>query len=254
MPSAKRGLVIPDVQAGPTRSVTHLKHVSKFIADKQFDTIIQNGDLGDFTSLSSFDKGKASAENRRLSKDWDAFRLAVDTIMASWAGIKGYKPRLVYTAGNHEFRVVRYQEANPELDTLPDPVAYMKSLGWESYPFLTVAKVEGCQVSHLFPRSLAGRVTMAGLKYGAPSPEHQVRANMASTIAGHRPGYAHGTFSTQDRQYHGLIAGSCYAHKEEWMGPRQDNNWSGVVVLNQLKRGEFDPCPVRLSYLKSRYG
>ncbi len=253
MPSPKRGLLIPDVQAGPTRSTEHLKHIGRYINDKEFDVIIQIGDLGDFTSLSSYDKGKASAENRRLSKDWDAFRTAVDVLMTPWAGKVGYNPRLVYTEGNHEYRTSRYKEANPELDTLPDPVAYMKSCGWEAYPFLEVAKVEGCQVSHLFPRSLQGRVSAAGLKYGAPSPEHQIRANMASCIAGHRPGYAHGTFSTQDKQYHSIIAGSCYTHKEGWMGPNQDNSWMGVVVLNQLKRGEFDPCPVRLSYLKGRY-
>lgn len=246
--------MIPDVQAGPTRSLIHLDWISRFIDDKRFDIIIQNGDLGDFTSLSSYDKGKASAENRRLSKDWDSFREAEERIRKAWAGRRGYSPRIVYTSGNHEGRCYRYREANPELDTLPDPVAYMSSIGWESYPFLGVANVEGCQVSHLFPRSLNGRVSQSGIKFGAASPEAMIRANMSSCIAGHRPGYAHGTFSTKTRQYHGLIAGSCYLHREEWMGPGQDNSWSGVVVLNQLKRGEFDPCPVRLTYLKDKYG
>jgi hypothetical protein len=250
---SKRGLVVPDTQAGPTRTVTHLEACSRFIEEKRFDVIVQVGDLGDFPSLSSFDKGKAAAENRRLSKDWDAFRRAVDALMGAWEG-KKYKPRLVYTEGNHEFRIKRYAEANPELDTLPDVCSYMRSRGWEAYPFLTVAKVEGVRVSHLFPRSLNGKVSSSGLKFGAPSAEHQIRANMASTIAGHKPGYDHGVYSTQERQYHGLIAGSFYPWKEAWMGPGQDNSWSGVVVLNQLNAGQFDPCPVRLSYLTKKYG
>jgi hypothetical protein len=250
---SKRALVIPDLQIGHGRPLYHLEWCSKFIADKQFDIIIQVGDWADFKSLSSYDAGKASAENRRFSKDWDAFRKSVDVLQHAWYGKGKYRPRMVYTAGNHEFRANRFMDDNPAIDMLPDCGAHLRTAGWETYEFLEVAKVEQVQVSHLFPRSLGGRISKSGLKYGAPSPEHQIRANMASCIAGHRPGYAHGTFSTQERRYHSLICGSFYPWKEEWMGPRQDNNWSGVVVLNQLKRGEFDPCPVRLDYLRKRY-
>lgn len=247
---SKRALLIPDIQAGPGRSTKHLEWCSKYIADKQFDIIIQIGDLGDFTSLSSYDRGKASAENRRLSKDWDAFRGAVDLLSKGW---RSYNPRLVYCAGNHEHRVYRYQEDNPALDTLPDPVRYMGGAGWEAHGFLSVAKVEGCSVSHFFPRSLQGTITSTAMKYGATSAKNMVRANMASCIAGHRPGIDWGVYSAGNRTYHGLIAGSFYTHNEEFMGPQQ-RYWRGVVALNRMKNGEFDPCPVSIGYLKERYG
>lgn len=248
---SKRALVIPDVQAGPGRSLKHLEWCANFISDKQFDIIIQIGDLGDFTSSSSYDRGKASAENRRFSKDWDAFRTAADLIMGKWPN--NYRPRLVYTEGNHEYRITRYANDNPEIDTLPSPTAYMESLGWEAFPFLQVARVEGCNVSHFFPRTLTGAITSTSMKYGAANARNMVRANMASCIAGHKPGLDWDVVSAGNRNYHGLIAGSFYTHNEDFMGPQQ-RYWRGVVVLNQLRNGEFDPCPVSINYLKERYG
>lgn len=252
---SKRCLVIPDLQAGPGRPTRHLEWAGKYIDDKRPDIIIQVGDLGDFASMSSYDRGKASFEGRRLTKDWDAFRKATDLLMEPWAKRKGYSPRLVYTEGNHEYRIKRAMHDNPELvDSLPDPCEWMKERGWEAYPYLEIANVEGVLVSHLFPRTLTGRVTNSSLKMGAQSANHMIRANMSSCIAGHRPGFDYATVpGARGRSLHGLIAGSFYLHSEEFYGPGNDNQWKGLVMLNQLRAGDFDPCPVRMTYLQSRY-
>lgn len=251
--SAKRVLVIPDVQAAPGRTLKHLDWLSHYVADKMFDIILLMGDLGDFSSLSSYDRGKASAENKRLSRDWDCFREADERIRFSWHNKGNYRPQMVYTEGNHEERIRRYANDHPEIDTLPNPVAYMRSVGWKAYPFLQVAKVGGCLVSHYFPRTLKGTITSTSMKYGAASAETMVRANMRSCIAGHKPGYDYKSYSAADRTYHGLIAGSFYLHNEDYLGPQQ-RYWRGVVVLNQFKNGEFDPCPVSINWLRERYG
>lgn len=248
---SKRGLLIPDLQVKPGVPLDHLTWLARFIDDKQFDPVIQIGDWGDFPSLSSYDRGKASAENKRLSKDWEAFCRSVDLVDKAF---KSYSPRRVYCAGNHEERIRRYANDNPALDTLPNPTRFLAARGWETYEFLKVGKVEGVAVSHLFPRSLKGTVTNAGLKYGAPSAEHMVRANMTSCIAGHKPGFDYKPYATDTKVYHGLIAGSFYLHKETYNGPNGDGAWKGVVVLNQLRNGDFDPCPVRIQFLRERYG
>jgi hypothetical protein len=251
----KRAVVLPDVQAGPGRSNRHMTWAGNYVAAKQFDIVIQLGDLGDFPSLSSYDKGKASFEGRRLTRDWDAFRASVDAFMQPWAG-KKYKPRLVYTEGNHEFRIKRAMEDNPELvGSLPDPCAYLTERGWECYPYLTVARVEGVLVSHLFPRTLTGRVTSGSLRYGSPSANHMIRANMASCIAGHKPGFDYATVpGAGSKSLHGLIAGSFYTHRELYVGPGNDVQWKGVVTLNGLHNGQYDVCPVGMRHLKERYG
>lgn len=250
----KRGLLIPDVQAGPNRSNRHMAWAGRYVADKQFDVIIQIGDLGDFPSLSSYDRGKATFEGRRLTRDWDAFRASVDAFMDPWAG-KKYQPRLVYTEGNHEYRIKRAMNDNPELEgSLPDPCAYLAERGWETYPFLRVAKVEGVLVSHLFPLSLNGRVTNSSVRYGATNASVMVRANMASCIAGHKPGYDVAMHpGAGGRMLCGLIAGSFYTHSETYNGPGFDNQYKGLVALNQLHQGYFESCPVGLKYLKATY-
>ena len=251
----KRALFIPDVQAGPGRPNRHLTWVGRYAADKGFDPIIQAGDWGDYPSLSFFDKGKLVFEGRRLSKDWDAHRTSVDLFETELAKAKGYKPRKVYTKGNHEFRIERAMNDSPGLDTLPNVTGYMQERGWETYEYLQVAKVEGVLFSHLFPRTLTGRVTNSSIKYGANSANHMVRANMASCVAGHKPGFDYAAVpGPGERKLHGLIAGSFYLHKETYAGPNSDINWKGVVVLNRLKAGSFDVCAVSIDYLRERYG
>ena len=247
----KRCLLIPDIQVKPGVPTQHLTWASRYIADKQPAIVVQIGDWADFPSLSSYDRGKASAENKRVSKDWDAFRRSVDLLECNW----GYSPRKVYTQGNHEYRATRYQMDNPAVDVLPDTCAYLKERGWEVHPFLKVAKVEGVLFSHLFPRSLSGRVTNSGMKYGSPSANHMIRANMASCVAGHKPGYDPSYYpGPNNKMLSGVIAGSYYLHQEEYNGPGNDCHWRGLVMLNRFGNGEFDACPVNVKYLKEKYG
>lgn len=252
--AATRGLVIPDLQVGPGRSLKHIEWIGAYCADKEFPLIVQIGDWADFPSLSSYDKNKAASENRRLSKDWDAFRRSADLLMAPIEKKRGYQPRLVFTAGNHEERVFRYMNDNAQIDTLPNPLEYLASRGWETHKFLCPVRIHDVLFAHYFPRSMTGRVTAGGLRYGSTSAMAMIRANMDSCVAGHRPGFEPAIFTTNDRTVVGVIAGSCYTHKEEWAGPGGDNYWRGVVALNQLRNGRFDPCPVSLDWLRERYG
>lgn len=249
-----RAIVIPDTQAAPGRTTKHLVALSRYIAAKQFDLIVHIGDLCDFPSLSSYDKGKAVFEGRRLAKDWESFQTTVDCIEGAWTG-KKYNPRRIYCEGNHEARVQRAENTSPELiGSLPNPCAYMTERGWESYPFLTVAKAEGVLFSHLFPKTLTGRVTNTSIKYGANSANHQIRANMKSCVAGHRPGIDIAMMPGATGMLVGVIAGSFYPWKETYNGPTGDEAWRGVVVLNRLKNGQYDPCLVSLQYLMESFG
>lgn len=250
--AGKRLVLIPDPQNGPGRPTRHLEWAGHYIADKQPDIVVIIGDWGDFSSLSSYDRGKGSMEGRRLSKDWDNYRYSLDVFEKPWA--KKYSPRLEFFEGNHDHRVVKATNDNPQVDTLPDVLGYMRSHGWKTHKYLEVGYIEGVQFSHLFPRTLTGRVTNTSIKYGATSANHMVRANMASCVAGHKPGYDHAIVpGPVGKSLVGLIAGSFYLHSETYNGPNGDQHWRGIVMLNQLKNGYFDPCPVNINYLKEKY-
>ncbi|MDQ3023233.1 MAG: metallophosphoesterase [bacterium] len=253
MKDARKHLLIPDVQDGPDRPKDHLTWISNYIAAKQPDVIVQIGDLADFASLSSYDKGKASIEGKRLTKDWDSFRRALDMLEARYSKIRGYKPRKVFTEGNHEVRVKRYANDNAQVDTLPDVLAEMRARGWEAYPFMDIVAIDGIRYSHLFARTTGGKVTNSSQRFGAPSSLAQVRANMVSCTAGHRPGFDYGEIGVEGRTLHGLIAGSCYLHRESYETAQGGRYFRGIVVKHEVKNGEYDLMKVSLDYLGRKY-
>ena len=51
---------------------------------------------------------------------------------------------------------------------------------------------------------------------------------------------------------HGIVAGSAYLHDEEYKGVA-NAHWRGVVVLNEVRDGQFCEMPLTLDYLCRRY-
>ncbi len=99
-------IFIPDTQVKPNVDMTYLSAIGEYIAFKKPDVIVHIGDHADMPSLSSYDKGKEAAEGRRYHKDIDAaiqgMDLLVSPIKAAIQKDKKWKPRLVFTNGNHE--------------------------------------------------------------------------------------------------------------------------------------------------------
>ena len=253
MAEPRKHCFIGDVQDSPERPKEHLRHAGNYIAAKRPHVIVQVGDLGDFPSLSSYDKGKKAIEGKRLSKDWDSFRRAVDELERPYLKLRGYRPRKIYCEGNHEYRIKRYASDNPQLDTVPDVLAEMKSRGWEAYPYLHAAEADGVRYCHLFARTSTGRVTDSSQKFGAPTALAQAKANMVSCVAGHKPGFDYALLPTADRTIHSLIAGSFYSHDEDYMTVQGNRYWRGIVMLHRVQHGEFDLCQVGIDFLRERY-
>jgi hypothetical protein len=51
---------------------------------------------------------------------------------------------------------------------------------------------------------------------------------------------------------HSIIAGSCYEHDEDFMGPQGNKHWRGAVMLHDVHDGEFDIMPISLKYFNHR--
>lgn len=215
--------------------------------------MVQIGDFGDFASLSTYDKGKKAIEGKRLSDDWDSFRRALDALEAPFAKLKGYRPRKIYTAGNHEYRVQRYANDNPQINTLPDVFGFMRSRGWEAHPFLQEVEVDGVRYCHLFARTSSGRVTDKSQKFGAPNALTQAKVNMTSCTAGHKPGFDFAVLPNATRTLHSLIAGSFYQHDEDYMTCQGNRYWRGVIVKHEVQGGEYGLMQVSLDFLRRRY-
>lgn len=207
-------------------------------------------------SLSSYDVGKKSFEGRRYVKDVEATHEAMNRLLLPLAMYnekavrnkeKQYHPRLVMTLGNHEHRINKAVDNDSKLDGVLsiDDLCY-QSFGWEVHPFLDVVIIDGVAYSHYFVTGVAGRP--------ASTAAAQLRKTNMSCVAGHQQGLQIATASRADgARLTSIIAGSCYEHDEEYLGPQGNKHFRGFLVLHDVNNGEFDSMTVSLKYLNSKY-
>lgn len=247
---------IPDVQARPGDDFTFLRRIGQYIADKQPDVIICGGDFADMPSLSSYDVGKRQYEGRRYRADCDAALTAMEALIGPIEGLqfsqkrnkkKVYSPRMIMTLGNHENRINRAVDNDPKIEGLISvkDLGY-EGFGWEVYPFLDVVVIDDIAYSHYFPTGIAGRP--------ATTANAQLSKKHMSCVAGHQQGLQIATAHRADgRRLTSIIAGSCYEHNEDYLGPQGNKHWRGCLMFHEVNDGQFDLMPVSLDFLNKRY-
>jgi hypothetical protein len=252
-------LVIPDSQVRPGVSLEYLRWIGEYIVRKQPQVIVHLGDFCDFESLSSYDKGKKSAEGKRVQADVEASIKGMEVLLRPLrklqaeqkeSGTAVYTPRMVLTLGNHEDRLTRHVNANPELHGFlsMDALKY-KEFGWEVIPFLTPINIGGINYCHYFPNVMTGK------------PLSGTAQNMLKTIGesftmGHRQTLDVSTrfLPSSGAQQWALVAGAAYSHNETYKGVQGNKHWRGVIVKHNVKEGSYDPLFISLDWLELEYG
>ena len=248
--------ILPDVQAKPEVDFTYLTKIGKYVVAKQPDVIVCIGDFADMPSLSSYDVGTKNFEGKRYVKDIAAAHEAMEAFLKPLKeynakqkanGKKQYKPRMVLTLGNHENRINRAINSDPKLEGVlsVDDLEYEK-YGWEVYQFLEVVVIDGIAYSHYFVTGVAGRA--------ASTAAVQLRKTNMSCIAGHQQGKQIAYATRADGStITSIIAGSCYEHDEDYMGPQGNKHWRGCFMLHEVDNGCFDEMWISLKYLNKKY-
>lgn len=249
-------IVIPDTQVRPGDNFKFLEAIGNYIVEKQPDKVIHLGDHADMPSLSSYDVGKKSFEGRRYLSDIQAAQEGMEALLGPLNKYNDkmrrgkralYLPELTLLLGNHEHRINRAVENDAKLEgVLSINDLKYTDMGWDVRPFLDVAIIDGMAYSHYFVTGIAGRP--------AATADAQLRKTSMSAIAGHQQGLKIATGSRADgARLTSIIAGSCYEHDEDYLGPQGNKHWRGILVLHEVNNGEFDLMPVSLKYLKERY-
>lgn len=247
----KMFLVIPDVQMKAGLSQDHLEWIGNFIVEKKPDEIICIGDFADMSSLSSHDKGKLEFEGRRYIKDITAVHSAMERLTKpihdyNRTAPKGekYKPNMTMCLGNHENRIIRLVNDNPEylgkfcIEDLRYP-----DFGWDVHGFLNVVEIGGVEFSHYFTSGVMGRA--------APSAAVMLRERQKSCVAGHVQ-----TFSIAvhpKTQNIAIQGGVCNLHDEAYLGPQGNHLRRQILVMHEVSNGMFDPMLVSLNFLSKAY-
>ena len=245
----------------PGVCINHLNALGNYIVEKQFEHIQCLGDLADMHALSSYDKGKKSGEGVRVQEDLDASYHAMQVLFKPIDNYnkqqrknkkRKYEPTKDLNLGNHENRITRHVNANPELDGFlsTDALRYA-DFGWKVHSFLAVNERDGILYSHYFPRNAQGRIVQS--LRGAPSAALQVRREMRSCTSGHLQGLDFHIQQTGTRRYYGIIAGSFYLHELEYLTKQGEHYWRGVIVKNEVNDGEYDPMFISIRYLLDNY-
>jgi len=252
-------LYIPDSQVRKGVSLEYLRWIGEYIVRKRPSVIIHAGDFADMESLSTYDKGKRTAEGKRVQEDINVAHKGMETLLGPLRKLQAeqaekgeavYMPRMVLTLGNHEDRINRHVDANPELHGFlsTDSLKY-REFGWEVIPFLTPVIIDGIAYCHYFPNNMTGK------------PLGGSAMNMLKTIGrsftqGHKQTLDVTTrfLPSDGQQQWGIIAGAAYTHDEDYKGVQGNRHWRGIILKHNVKNGSYDPLFISLDWLERQYG
>ena len=255
-------LCIPDAHAKPGVSNRRFTWLGKYIAETQPDIIINIGDWYDMESLSSYDKFKMSFEGRSYKKDIDAGIEALKlvdieikklNVKLKQAKKKQYKPRKITLLGNHCERISRAINMQRELEgTIGYEDLKFEEYGWEVVPYLKPIFIEEVAFAHYFSTGVMGKAVS-----GETPALKLIKTQFHSCVMGHvhTRDFAERTGADGKRKI-GLIIG-CYLDPEQWESYAGEANkiwWKGLVMLNNVKDGGFDPEFISIDTLQERYG
>lgn len=251
-----RHFIIPDTQVRPGVPLDHLEWVGQAIVEYKPDTVVHIGDHWDMPSLSAHDgPGSMKMEGARYTDDInsgnDSFAELCKPMEDEQARLrrnkeKQWKPRKVFLFGNHENRINRAVNANPK---------YAGALGehhcntrdFERHAFLERVNIDGVLYSHYFQSAFSSH-SIGG------TIDNRLNKIGKSFVQGHQQGFLYGTRTqASGENWHGLVAGSCYLHDEAYRGAQGQGHWRGVVVLNEVRNGDYCVMPLTLDYLCRKY-
>ena len=252
-----RILVIPDTQISPGSPTRHLEYAGMYAVDKKPDVIVDLGDHWDLDSIGVYDIGTTKGEGQRYALDIEAGVKAMKVFLRPiWDDQERarkhkktiWKPRMVFTLGNHEDRITRLLEKDPKLNgfiSLDD--LELESMGWEVYDFKDPVFIEDVGFCHYFVSGQMGRPCC--------SARSMLMKKHMSCIMGHVQDRDIAEAKRADgKRLTCLFAGIFYDEDKAYLNPQTNTSWSGIWMLNEVERGSFDLLPISLNYLERKYG
>jgi hypothetical protein len=248
---SKTHLIIPDSHAHPDHHNKRYEWLGELICDVKPDVVIDIGDWWDMASLCSYDKGTKSFEGRRYKKDIEAGLDAQERMFAPIKRAKRKRPRFIRTLGNHENRIEKAISRDPILEgTIGTSDLQSKEYGWEEYPFLTPAEVDGVLYQHYFTSGIMGR-PISGERHA----QSLILKQLTSCTQGHSHLFDYCVRSdARGQKIHGCVVGVYQDYEADFAGPANKLWNPGVVVKRGVENGSYDVEHISLARLRKEYG
>lgn len=227
------------------------------MVDYEPDVIVHLGDHWSMNSLSSYERpGSKHTEGLRYKDDIEVgnegFRLFVAPIekesnRRKKNKAKQWNPRCEFLFGNHEQRIEKAVANEPKFEGVLS-LDQLLTPGFTRRSFLEIVEIEGIWFSHYFSQSHSGKAIGGSI-------DNRLNKIGNSFVQGHQQGLLYGTrqFPGKTRK-HGLVAGSFYQHAEHYRDLQCQDEWRGIVILNEVTDGDYCVMPLTLDYLQRKYG
>lgn len=248
-------LVIPDSHAHFQHHNRRAEWLGRLINDLKPDVVIHLGDSADMPSLSGFDKGTRAAIGRTYRADIDAH---LDFNYRLWDTVKSSKrklPRRIILEGNHEHRIHKAINLQPELEGAISPNDLRMLDFYDEYVEYNgrspgVVNVDGVSYAHFFISGVMGKPIG-----GTHAAYSILQKGHGSATAGdlHLLSYETQT-GIGGKRIQGLVAGCYQDYDADWAGEANRLWWRGVVFKDNVSNGTYDPRFISLESLKKAYG
>jgi len=248
-------LIIPDTHAHYQHHNKRAEYLGHLINDIKPDVVIHLGDSADMPSLSGYDKGRKSFQGRTYRADIDAHLDFNDRLWSIVKSAKKRLPRRIFLVGNHEERINKAINMQPELEgaigmqDLELERYYDEVIPYEGGTPGTIA-LDGIHYAHYHVSGLMGRPV------GGEHPAYSlVTKRFTSCTAGHShlADLCYRT-SSDGRKIIGCVAGVYQDYDSDWAGNVNRLWWRGVVVKRNVSNGTYNPQFISLETLKREYG
>jgi hypothetical protein len=241
-------VVIGDPHCTPKASNERFLWAGRLAADVRATHIICMGDFCSMDSLSSYDKKKKSFEGRRYQKDMQHSHEALSLFNK---GLGKHKARKIMLHGNHEDRIDRFVDENPELDgTLKISDLNFKQYGWQEVPYKQNKVLNGVYYAHHFPSGILGSAISGENIARTLLTKHKVSATVGHS---HLLDYATSTLPN-GKKLHALSAGCYLNHKEHFARDTQHMWWSGIIVKREVVNGSYNMETIDYNAIRREYG
>lgn len=254
----RRHYVLPDMQIRPGDAIDQIDWIAADIVRRKPDVIVCIGDWWDFPSLSSYSPaGGVEKEGARIKADIDAGNegmarltapIHAETARLSRRRQRQWKPRMVFCEGNHEARISRLPKEDARfLGVVGTHLCKVEDYGFERVPFEQPIEIDSVWYCHYWKTAHSARPIGGTI-------DNRLNKLGFSFVQGHEQGKRYGDRPLANgKTIHGIVAGSAYLGVETYRGPQGANEWRGVVVLHDVRDGDFEPMFLPLRYLCREY-
>ena len=251
---SKTYVLLPDQHADPGHNNDRADWMGRLIADVKPDVLVNIGDAADMASLSTHNLVSVGS----YEEDINAHLSFQERLFAPMKVAKKRQPRKVFLVGNHEYRITRTIENNPQfagekfglsMKDLDLDRHYHNVVQYES-DTPGVINLDGIDFAHFFISGVMGR-PIGGVNHARA----MVLKNMCSSIQGHSHllDYAEVTNSS-GKTFQGMVVGVGSDQAPGWAGLRAKLWRPGVAILRGVKGGNFSFQWVNMKDLKKEYG